>query len=56
MNAVAFKTKETGTWENDSWVLPMKRSDMLEDFAGWGKDVKNILSVRTITLTIVYKY
>ncbi len=42
---VAFKTKMDGQWENKEWVLPMKKEDMLKDFAGWGKSVQNILSV-----------
>ncbi|KAI9642265.1 hypothetical protein NHQ30_009067 [Ciborinia camelliae] len=45
MNVVAFRTKKDGQWENEKWVLPMKESDMFEDFEGWGKNVKNILSL-----------
>lgn len=45
MNVVAFQTKTDGEWESENWVLPMKESDMFEDFKGWGKDVKHVLSV-----------
>ncbi|KAI9810361.1 MAG: hypothetical protein M1827_006328 [Pycnora praestabilis] len=44
MNVVAFRTKEDGKWENDQWVLPMKKEDMFHDFDDWGKNVKDILS------------
>ncbi|MCJ1442554.1 MAG: hypothetical protein MMC23_003050 [Stictis urceolatum] len=45
MNVVAFKTKEDGKWEDDKWVVPMKREDMEKDFADWGETVKKILSL-----------
>ncbi|ESZ99586.1 hypothetical protein SBOR_0031 [Sclerotinia borealis F-4128] len=45
MNVVAFRTQKDGKWDNEKWVLPMKESDMFEDFEGWGKDVKHILSI-----------
>ena len=43
MNVVAFHTKEDGKWEDEKWVLPMKREDMFNDFAGWGTTVQKIL-------------
>ncbi|QSZ29222.1 hypothetical protein DSL72_003734 [Monilinia vaccinii-corymbosi] len=45
MNVVAFRTQKGGQWDNETWVVPTKKSDMFEDFEGWGKDVKNILSL-----------
>jgi salicylate hydroxylase len=45
MNVVAFQTKNDGKWENDEWVLPMKREDMHQDFQAWGQSVKDILSL-----------
>lgn len=45
MNVVAFRSKKDGKWDNEKWVLPMKESDMFEDFEGWGKVVKHILSL-----------
>ncbi len=45
MNVVAFQTKKDGKWEDEQWVLPMKKEDMFHDFDGWGKHVKDILSV-----------
>lgn len=45
MNVVAFQSKADGKWEDERWVLPMKKEDMFNDFAGWGDDVQHILSV-----------
>jgi len=45
MNVVAFQTKEDGKWEDERWVLPMKKEDMFADFTGWGDSVQRILSV-----------
>jgi salicylate hydroxylase len=45
MNVVAFKTSKTKKWEDDRWVLPMKREDMENDFQDWGQQVKSILSL-----------
>ena len=45
MNVVAFKSKKDGEWKEDRWVLPMKRTDMEEDFKDWGSSVKSILSL-----------
>jgi salicylate hydroxylase len=45
MNVVAFQTKADGKWEDERWVLPMKKEDMFADFAGWGDSVQQILSV-----------
>lgn len=45
MNVVAFQSKRDGKWENETWVLPMKKEDMFNDFAGWGHCVQQILSV-----------
>lgn len=45
MNVVAFQTKSDGKWEDERWVLPMKKEDMFSDFAGWGDKAQKILSV-----------
>ncbi|KAF8863465.1 salicylate 1-hydroxylase-like protein [Acephala macrosclerotiorum] len=45
MNVVAFQSKADGKWEDERWVLPMKKEDMFNDFAGWGDDVQHILSL-----------
>jgi salicylate hydroxylase len=47
MNVVAFQTKKDGKWENEKWVLPMKKEDMFRDFDGWGDSVRELLSVRS---------
>lgn len=46
MNVVAFQQKENGKWEEEKWVLPMKKEDMFNDFEGWGDNSQHILSVR----------
>ncbi|TKA61886.1 hypothetical protein B0A49_11478 [Cryomyces minteri] len=45
MNVVAFQTKHDGKWEQDARVVPMKKEDMFKDFEGWGKHVRDILSL-----------
>jgi salicylate hydroxylase len=50
MNVVAFQTKMNGKWEDERWVLPMKKEDMFADFAGWGDSVQQILSVSLVIM------
>ncbi|KAE9381772.1 salicylate 1-hydroxylase-like protein [Stipitochalara longipes BDJ] len=45
MNVVAFQTKMDGNWDDERWVLPMKKEDMFADFTGWGDSVQKILSL-----------
>jgi salicylate hydroxylase len=45
MNVVAFQTKMDGKWDDERWVLPMKKEDMFNDFAGWGENSQKILNV-----------
>ncbi|KFY64282.1 hypothetical protein V496_03354 [Pseudogymnoascus sp. VKM F-4515 (FW-2607)] len=45
MNVVAFRTKLDGKWEEEKWVLPSKKEDMLKDFEGWGDNVTSIISL-----------
>jgi salicylate hydroxylase len=45
MNVVAFKTSKSGKWEDERWMVPMKREDMEKDFEDWGQDVKRVLSL-----------
>ncbi|KAI9053721.1 hypothetical protein LZ554_002672 [Drepanopeziza brunnea f. sp. 'monogermtubi'] len=45
MNVVAFQSKADGKWDNEKWVLPMKKEDMFRDFEGWGESVQRILSL-----------
>ncbi|CZT02996.1 hypothetical protein WAI453_012220 [Rhynchosporium graminicola] len=45
LNVVAFLTKEDGKWEDERWVLPMKKEDMFEDFDGWGHNVQQLLTM-----------
>jgi salicylate hydroxylase len=50
MNVVAFQTKMDGKWEDERWVLPMKKEDMFSDFEGWGETVQQILSVSPVCM------
>ncbi|GAM83298.1 hypothetical protein ANO11243_012850 [Dothideomycetidae sp. 11243] len=43
MNVVAFGTAES--WDDPEWVKPMKKEDMLRDFAGWVDVVGEITSL-----------
>ncbi|KAI9866704.1 MAG: hypothetical protein M1830_005913 [Pleopsidium flavum] len=45
MNVVAFRSKRDGKWEDERWVLPMRKEDMFRDFEGWGESVRNVLSL-----------
>ena len=45
MNVVAFRSSESGKWDDERWVLPMERARMEKDFEQWGPDVKSILSL-----------
>lgn len=55
MNVVAFRTKKDGKWDDEEWVLPMKKEDMFDDFAAWGDSVKQILFVGLLNpLVITY--
>jgi salicylate hydroxylase len=45
MNVVAFRAKPDGKWENEQWVLPMKKEDMFNDYVDWGDSVKKILQL-----------
>ncbi len=56
MNVVAFQTKMDGKWEDERWVLPMKKEDMFNDFTGWGGSVQQILSVSLPSPGKKFKY
>lgn len=56
MNVVAFQTKADGKWEDERWVLPMKKEDMFRDFDGWGESVQQILSVSVSRLGSMTMY
>ena len=45
MNVVAFRAKANGKWEDDRWVVPMTKEEMMKDFEGWGEHVRKILSM-----------
>ncbi|KAF2772943.1 FAD/NAD(P)-binding domain-containing protein [Teratosphaeria nubilosa] len=45
VNAVAFRAKLDGRWEDDQWVQQTSKDEMLRDFESWGANVKGILSM-----------
>ena len=45
VNVVATHTKEDGKWNEDRWVRPSTKEQLLADFDGWIEPVKNILSL-----------
>ncbi|KAL8948912.1 MAG: hypothetical protein Q9222_004939 [Ikaeria aurantiellina] len=45
MNVVAFRSKDDGKWQDERWVLPLDKQHMLDDFAGWGPEVRGVLGL-----------
>lgn len=45
MNVVAFQAKRDGKWEDEQWVLPMKKEDMYREFDGWVDAVGEIVGL-----------
>ena len=45
MNVVAFQTKSDGKWEDEQWVLPVKREAMMAEFEEWSPTVKSVLNL-----------
>ena len=45
MNVVAFQTLESGEWDSEDWVKPVKKEDMVRDFEHWGPHVKKIIGM-----------
>ena len=43
VNVVAYTTKLDGTWNDDQWVKPATKEEMLANFHGWAKPVQDIL-------------
>lgn len=45
VNLVAYFTKEDGRWNDEAWVRPATKEEMLASFGGWSEPVKSILSL-----------
>lgn len=45
VNLVVYHTKEDGIWNDDAWVRPATKEEMLSSFHGWCEPVKGILSL-----------
>lgn len=45
MKVVAFQTKPDGKWEDQKWVVPMKKKGTEADFEKWSRSVRSIFSL-----------
>lgn len=45
VNIVVYFTKEDGRWNDEAWVRPATKEEMLASFRGWSEPVKRILSL-----------
>lgn len=45
VNIVVYFTKEDGRWNDEAWVRPATKEEMLASFRGWSEPVKSILSL-----------
>lgn len=45
VNIVVYFTKEGGRWDEEAWMRPATKEEMLASFHGWGEPVKSILSL-----------
>lgn len=45
VNIVVYFTKEDGRWDEEAWVRPATKEEMLASFRGWSEPVKSILSL-----------
>lgn len=45
VNIVAYFTKLDGGWNDEAWVRPATKEQMLASFRGWSESVKSILSL-----------
>lgn len=45
VNIVVYFTKEEGRWDEEAWVRPATKEEMLASFRGWSEPVKSILNL-----------
>ena len=45
INVVAYCTKNDGRWDDEQWIKPTTKEEMLAHFHGWSKPVMDILSL-----------
>ena len=45
VNVVGYHTKEDKMWNDDAWVKPTTKEEMLAAFEGWSEPVMNIISL-----------
>ena len=45
VNIVAYTTKDDRTWNDDAWVKPTSKEEMLAKFTDFSKPVRNILNL-----------
>jgi salicylate hydroxylase len=44
INMVAVKEKADFEWDNENWIIPSTKEDMLKDFEGWGENLVELIS------------
>jgi salicylate hydroxylase len=44
INMVAVKAKVDFDWDNENWIIPSTKEDMLKDFEGWGENLVELIS------------
>ena len=44
INIAACKQKGDLEWDNDNWIIPSTKEDMLKDFEGWGSNIIDLIS------------
>ena len=45
INLITVHRKEDMLWDDDEWVLSVSKQTLLDDYAGWGAGVRNVLSM-----------
>ena len=45
VNVVGYHTKEDGKWDDQAWVKPSSKEDMLASFDGWSEPVRKIIEL-----------
>ena len=44
INMVAVKSKKDKKWDDENWIIPSTKEEMMSDFEGWGKELVELIS------------
>jgi salicylate hydroxylase len=44
INIAAVRQKGDIVWDNENWIIPSKKDDIMKDFEGWGSNIINLLA------------